>query len=153
MEDTVVFQDRELRRDPLFEHVMREGYIFHEEYLVSIPTPTSCLRRGVQDTTRLREEWEAPSLPIGWEMRPSSGLSQSQWRSRKSGTTICTTTTIAIWHLLRDLLSYKKSSSWNTYNCIKSLLYQFSYGLLRLDAWDRFFYNEIFYKGTRYTPQ
>jgi hypothetical protein len=24
MEDLVVFQDRELRRDPLFEHIMRE---------------------------------------------------------------------------------------------------------------------------------
>lgn len=89
LEDVLVFQDRELRRDPLYEHIIREGYA-HFITLASIPTSGSCSRSAVLATTRSSEESEAPTPQSGPRRRLASEPLLMQPSSNTNGRTTST---------------------------------------------------------------
>jgi hypothetical protein len=72
--------------------------------------------------------------------------------SKTSGTNLSTINSWATWPQLREVPRCKRWSLLSTSKGNKNYsLCIYSYGPLRLDAWSRYFYNEVTYRGTEYS--
>ncbi|CAD8118402.1 unnamed protein product [Paramecium sonneborni] len=135
MEDLLLFQDRELRRDPLFEHIQREG--FHPYTWIMFNKRRarfSKVERGVRGSTA--PEWlqtEARERTLA-----DSVENIYEWDNYVYQNYMSDMTPTARGTILQKVLPLE----WFLF-----------FGFLRVDSWDRYFYNEVIYKGLEYSKQ
>ncbi|CAD8125101.1 unnamed protein product [Paramecium sonneborni] len=135
LEDLVLFQDRELRRDPLFEHIQREG--FHPYTWIMFNKRRarySKVERGVRGSTA--PEW----LQTEARERTLADSVQNiyEWDNYVYQNYMSDMTPTARGTILQKVLPLE----WFLF-----------FGLLRVDTWDRYFYNEVMYKGLEYSKE
>ncbi|CAD8124157.1 unnamed protein product [Paramecium sonneborni] len=135
MEDLLLFQDRELRRDPLFEHIQREG--FHPYTWIMFNKRRarfSKVERGVRGSTA--PEWlqtEARERTLA-----DSVENIYEWDNYVYQNYMSDMTPTARGTILQKVLPLE----WFLF-----------FGFLRVDSWDRYFYNEVIYKGLEYSKE
>ncbi|CAK67090.1 unnamed protein product (macronuclear) [Paramecium tetraurelia] len=125
LEDLVLFQDRELRRDPLFEHIQREGFHPYTWILFNKRRARfSKVERGVRGSTA--PEW----LQAEARERTLADSVQNiyEWDNYVYQNYMSDMTPTARGTILQKLLPLE----WFLF-----------FGLLRVDSWDRYFYNEV----------
>jgi hypothetical protein len=135
MEDLVVFEDRELRRDPFFEALQRQSchpytWLLYQKRRARYYKVERAVR-GTYAPDWLQHEAQQRTLGDAAEIK-------DEWDD------------FVYDNFMSDMTPSCRNSALQKYIAFE---YFHVYGPLRMDAWDRYFYNETTYRNTAYSKE